>query len=118
MSEIEEESRKETNVALVKRVAGTIGVVIGLLAFLVIGIAFVLSIPCLGLSLKRYSGDQLARSCSLHPMRFSAGYGDCAFRRPLLVQVESIRRVSMFQTGFLIVIAYFVLMAIFASWAE
>ena len=42
MSEIEEESRKETNVALVKRVAGTIGVVIGLLAFLVIGIAFVL----------------------------------------------------------------------------
>ena len=24
----------------------------------------------------------------------------------------------MFQTGFLIVIAYFVLMAIFASWAE
>lgn len=42
MSEIEEESRKETNVALVKRVAGTIGVVIGLLAFLVIGIALVL----------------------------------------------------------------------------
>lgn len=37
-----EESRKETNVASAKRAAGMIGAVIGLLAFLVIGIAFVL----------------------------------------------------------------------------
>lgn len=37
-----EESRKETNAASVKRVAGTIGAVIGLLVFLVIGIVFVL----------------------------------------------------------------------------
>lgn len=42
MSEIEEESRKETNAASVKRVAGTIGAAIGLLVFLVIGIVFVL----------------------------------------------------------------------------
>ena len=37
-----EESRKETNAASVKRVAGTIGAVIGLLVFLVLGIVFVL----------------------------------------------------------------------------
>ncbi len=42
VSEIEEQSRKGANVASAKKVAGTIGAVIGLLAFLVIGIVFVL----------------------------------------------------------------------------